>query len=107
MEVDLHFDPHDEATDRSELGEYAWRAIDLHHEILLRIVDVGINDRGRWVVVTPAAPAGCLTLGETAAATQEDPAAACSVAYSLADVLRYLHGVEFRGRKSQIGRAHV
>ena len=70
--------------------EFARRVVPLEHPALVKILDVGLDDAGCAVLVTPAAAGPRWELNRIAS-LRIDPATACSIGLSLAEALDYLH----------------
>jgi hypothetical protein len=98
MQVELHVQP-GTMVDPAALIEFARRAVPLEHPALVKILDVGLDDAGCAVLVTPAA-AGPRWELHRIASPLIDPATACSIGLSLAEALDYLHRAQFRGGMS-------
>jgi hypothetical protein len=98
MQVELHVQ-RGPLVDRASLKAYAGRALPLEHPALVKILEVGLDDSGCGVLVTPAASGPSLELHRIASPLI-DAATACSFALSLAEALDYLHRMQFRGGMS-------
>ena len=98
MQVELHVEP-GPIVDRAAMIEFATRAVALEHPALVKILDIGLDDAGCAVLVTPAAAGPCWDLHRISSLLI-DPATACSFALSLAEALDYLHRMKFRGGMS-------
>lgn len=96
MEVQLRFaEPNEPPLDPSVLREYG-RIIHLKREKKLwPILDVCIDESGRWVLILPPFGGRSLSLSEVASA-MDDIETPCSIALSLSEVFMVLHQARYR-----------
>jgi hypothetical protein len=99
VHVEVYFQGIGDRLESAKLRDYARRAVRLEHPSLLCVVDVCVDETGRWALVLHPVCKRWLSLADTVQCV-EGHNSACSIALSLSEALAYLHRVGFRGGMS-------